>query len=150
MTRSSLIAAMLVCASGPVLAAPADEVMAAEQAINKAYAANDLKTYFSYYADDLRALFPDGPSSLAEYRRSWTKLIHDGGRVDHFRISGMVIQVSPAADSAVASYVADVKTTNPDGKPGDVGTFHETDVWFKRDGAWKIVETQYSHIVPGL
>jgi hypothetical protein len=50
--------------------------------------------------------------------------------------------VSPAGDSAVATYQAKVRTLSP-GQPQADQTFNETDIWFKRDGAWKIVAIQY-------
>lgn len=128
----------------PIVEDVGQTITVQEAAINHAYATNDLKTYFSYYAPDLRAIFPDGPTTLAAYRADWEKLIASGGKVEHFRFSDLRVQVSPDKDAAVASYVADVKVVGPDGKPSDNGKFYETDVWFKRGKAWQIVETHYS------
>ena len=55
----------------------------------------------------------------------------------------MHVQIGPAEDTAVASYLAHVKTRSEKGTVSDE-TFHETDVWFKRDGSWKIVHLHYS------
>ena len=114
-----------------------------EAAVNAAYAANDLPTYFSFYADDLRALFAEGPTTLPAYKAEWTAFINSGGAIVGFKDSGMHVQVSPGGDAAVASYLAAVITRFP-GK-GDVrSSYSETDVWFRRDGRWKIVEIHYS------
>lgn len=144
--RPSLILAACLALAAPAARAAdnAGTIFALEAEVNRAYAANDTKTYFGFYADDLRALFPDGPSTLAAYRTDWEKMIKAGGKVEHFTYTDMHVQMAPGADAAVASYVADVKVIGPDGKPTDNGKFYETDVWFKRGGAWKIVETHYS------
>lgn len=118
------------------------EILKLEDAINAAYAANDLPKYFSYYAPELRAMYPEGPTTLADYRDYWTKFIQDGGKIASFVPVGMQVQVSPAGDSAVATYQAKVSTVSP-GKPPADESFNETDIWFKRDGAWKIVAMQY-------
>jgi ketosteroid isomerase-like protein len=144
MSRFPALAALLLltCAAAP---SPEQEVRDAETAINTAYAANDLPTYFSYYAPDLRALYPEGPTTLPEYRKSWTATIKSGAKMVGFSDRGMVIQVSPSQDAAVASYQATAQQKNAD---DTVATqqFNETDVWFKRDGQWKIVEIHYSEI----
>jgi len=134
-------AATKPAATGAVVA----QITQAEAVMNKAYATNDLKTYFGFYADDLQDMLQDGGrTSLASYRSDWTKMIEAGGHVDKFAYSDMKVQVSPAGDAAVVSYQADVKVTNPDGKPGDTGLFYETDVWFRRGGVWKLVESEYT------
>jgi ketosteroid isomerase-like protein len=55
----------------------------------------------------------------------------------------MHVQIGPGGDAAVASYLAHVKTRSEKGRVSDE-TFHETDVWFKHDGSWKIVHLHYS------
>jgi ketosteroid isomerase-like protein len=118
-------------------------IVALEGAVNAAYAANDLPKYFTFYADDLRALFAEGPTTLPAYKSDWTAFIKGGGGIVSFKDSDMRVQVSPGGDAAVASYLAAVTTRFP-GK-GDVKTsYSETDVWFRRNGDWKIVEIHYS------
>lgn len=127
-------------AAGPSVAA---EIGRLEAEANAAYAANDLPKYFSYYADDLRALLPEGATTLPEYKKSWTDFIRSGGAILSFTYSDLQIQVSPGADAAVATYIARVRTKNPGKDPTDERYF-ETDVFFKRGGHWKIVEVHYS------
>lgn len=124
-------------------ASPGQQIRDLEGAVNAAYQANDLPRYFSYYAPDLRALYPEGPTTLPAYVKSWTAWVHKGGRIAAFAVHDMHIQVSPANDSAVASYQASVRSVEPGGKVTN-DRYSETDVWFLRQGSWKIVEIQYA------
>ncbi len=124
-------------------ASVAGQIRKLEAKVNAAYAANDLPAYFAFYADDLRALYPDGPSTLPAYRTEWTAFLKRGGAIKSFNDRDMRIQVSPSGDAAVASYLATVKILTP-GKGVATSSFSETDVWFRRDGRWKIVEIHYS------
>lgn len=121
----------------------ATQIQRLEVAVNAAYAANNLPTYFTYYSDDLRAMFPEGPTTLPGYKKSWTAFIKGGGAILGFKYSDMKIQVAPGGDAAVASYEAKVSTRTP-GKGVSVDAYSETDVWYKRAGQWKIVEVHYS------
>ena len=135
-----------VALQSPAGAAPVSvetQVRRLEGAVNAAYAANDLATYFSFYAEDLRALFPEGPTTLPAYRSDWTAFVKSGGAIVRFKDSDMRVQVSPRGDAAVASYLAAVTTRYP-GKGEVQSSYVETDVWFRRNGQWKIVEIHYS------
>jgi ketosteroid isomerase-like protein len=119
------------------------EIIDLENKMNAAYAANDLPAYFAYYADDFTQWLPEGRTDLPQYKKEWTAFIQSGGKVESDQISDMHIQVSPSEDTVVASYLLHVKTRSPKGKVSDED-FHESDVWFKRDGAWKVVHLHYS------
>ncbi len=144
MPRLPKLAALLLltCAAAP---SPEQQIRDAEKGINDAYAANDLPAYFSYYAPDLRALYPEGPTNLPDYVKSWTATIKSGAKMVGFSYRDMVVQVSPSQDAAVASYQATAQQRNADNAV-TTENFNETDVWFKRDGKWKIVEIHYSEI----
>jgi len=43
------------------------EILALEDKMNAAYAANDLPTYFAYYADDFTQWLPEGRTDLPQY-----------------------------------------------------------------------------------
>ena len=73
----------------------------------------------------------------------WSGFIGGGGRVLQDDISDVQIQVGPSGDTAVASYLLHVKTQSTKGTVSDEH-FQETDVFFKRDGSWKIVHLHYS------
>ena len=119
------------------------EIVDLENKMNAIYAANDLPNYFAYYAPDFTQWLPEGRTDLPQYKQEWTAFIHGGGRIQSNEISDMHVQIGPAGDTAVASYLAHVKTRSEKGMVSDE-TFHETDVWFKRDGSWKIVHLHYS------
>jgi ketosteroid isomerase-like protein len=128
---------------------PAEQIRRLEGEVNAAYAANDLPTYFTFYADDLRALFPDGPTTLPAYKSSWSAFIKGGGAIAGFDYSDLTVQVGPSGDAAVASYQASVRTRVP-GKGVWRQSYNETDVWFKRADGWKIVEIHYSDNGPAV
>ena len=119
------------------------EVRDVEQKYNAAYAANDLPTYFGYLAPDFAQWLPSGRSDKAAYQASWTKFITGGGKVLSAELAELQVKVGPAGDSAVASYLLHVKTQSAKGTVSDE-TYQETDVLFKRDGAWKVVYLHYS------
>ena len=54
----------------------------------------------------------------------------------------MDVHASPSGDAAVATYSVAVKTRYPDGKVSDEAA-QETDVWFKKDGRWRVVHVHY-------
>jgi ketosteroid isomerase-like protein len=145
-----MLAAVLVLA-GSLLASRAktpavnseQEIRALEDKANAAYAANDLPTYFSFYAPDFSQWLPEGRTDLASYQKEWTEFVQGGGRVEAVNLSDMHIQIGPSGDTAVASYLLHVRTRDAKGKVSDEDN-QESDVFFKRGGVWKIVFLHYS------
>jgi ketosteroid isomerase-like protein len=138
------ILALLLSGAGTVqTASTASEIEKLVVAFNQAYERNDLEEYFSYYADDVTQWFETGRAGLADYKKSWYELIQGGGGVEKNALSDIRVQISPGGDAAVATYVVDVVTRQADGKKTKERAF-ETDVWFKRDGTWKIVHLHYN------
>jgi ketosteroid isomerase-like protein len=113
-----------------------------EQQYNGAYAANDLPRYFAFLADDFAQWLPSGRTDKAAYQQSWTRFITGGGKVLSAEISDLQVKVGPSGDSAVASYHLHVKTQSARGVSDE--RYQETDVWFKRDGQWKVIYLHYS------
>jgi ketosteroid isomerase-like protein len=141
-----MIAALLVAltlAGAAVPTAAEKEVRDAEARFNAAYAANDMAKYWPFYDAGLTQWWPDGRVDLAKYKADWTKLLADGGRVLQNDLSDMLVQVSPSGDAAVASYRARVVTRQPDGRV-TTEDVQETDVWFKKDGAWRVVHLNFA------
>jgi ketosteroid isomerase-like protein len=114
-----------------------------EKKINDAYAANDLPTYFSYYAPDFSQWLPEGRTDLPTYQRDWTRFIQSGARVESATFSDMKIQIGPTGDTAVASYILHVRIRSAKGQVSEEDN-QESDVFFKREGVWKIVFLHYS------
>ena len=124
-------------------AGPEREVRDLEQKANAAYEANDLPRYFSFYAADFTQFLPEGRTDLPAYRKEWTDYVGGGNRVQKVEISDLHIQIGPGGDTAVASYLLHVQTRLKDGKVTEEDN-QESDVWFKRNGEWKIVFLHYS------
>ena len=119
------------------------EVRNLEQQMNDAYARNDLQAYFNYYAPDFTQWLPEGRSDLDRYKREWQAFVSSGNSVQAAEVRELVMRVAPAEDAVVASYILYVKTKAADGKITEEEN-QETDVWFKRDGAWKVVALHFA------
>jgi len=119
------------------------EIRALEQQMNEAYARNDMQTYFSYYAQDFTQWLPEGRTDLDRYKREWMAYLSAGNSVQAAEVRELLIRVAPGEDAAVASYILHVTTKAADGKVTEEEN-QETDVWFKRDGAWKVVALHYA------
>ena len=74
-----------------------------EDKMNAAYAANDLPTYFAYYADDFTQWLPEGRTDLPQYKKEWTAFIQSGGRIESAHPSDMIIQIGPNGDCVGAT-----------------------------------------------
>ena len=120
-----------------------DEIAKIESEFNQAYERNELDKYFSYYAADVTLWFPSGRETLEGYKKDWYGLIAGGGGVEKNTLTDMKVQVGPAGDTAIATYAVDVVTRGKDGKKTKEHAL-ETDVWFLRGGAWKIVHVNYN------
>jgi ketosteroid isomerase-like protein len=119
------------------------EILDLEQKMNASYAANDLPSYFAYYSPDFTQWLPGGRTDLPQYEKMWTAFIKSGGGVESVQLSDMHVQIDPSGDTAVASYLLRVKTRSAKGVVSDEN-FQESDVWFKRNGEWKVVHLHYS------
>ena len=146
-----IVAALLLSAPLAYLAVQAmprpvsveGEIKDFEKRANAAYEANDLPKYFSFYAPDFLQFLPEGRTDLPKYQKDWGNYIGEGNRVEKVEISDMHIQVGPSKDTAVASYILHVRTKLKDGKVTEEDN-QESDVLFKRNGAWKVVFLHYS------
>jgi len=120
-----------------------EEIRALEQQMNEAYAKNDLQTYFSYYAPDFVQWLPEGRTDLERYKKEWMAYVSAGNSVQAAEVRELLLRVDPGEDAVVASYILSVKTKGSDGKMTEEEN-QETDVWFKRGGAWKVVALHYA------
>jgi ketosteroid isomerase-like protein len=141
---AALLSAAAVFAVGKAVPGPVDdEIKEAERRVNAAYEANDLPKYFSFYAQDFSQFLPEGRTDLATYRKDWEAYIAEGNRVEKVEISDLQVQAGPGNDTAVASYLLHVRTKLKDGKITEEDN-QESDVWFRRNGEWRIVFLHYS------
>jgi ketosteroid isomerase-like protein len=140
-----LALAGVVCAQQPAAkpSAVEQQIRDLEKKFNDTYAANDLPKYFAFYAPDFIQYLPEGRTDLPTYQKDWTAYITSGNRVEAAEISDLHVQIGPSQDTAVASYLLHVRTRTAKGPVTDED-FQESDVFFKRAGAWKIVHLHYS------
>ena len=121
------------------------EIRGLEQKMNDAYGKNDLPAYFSYYAPDFVQWLPEGRTDLEKYKKDLTEYIKSGNQVPEVKLRDVTVRVSPSEDTAVVGYILYVKTKLADGKITEEEN-QETDVWFKRQGEWKVVALHYSPV----
>ena len=121
----------------------AKEVAELVMAFNKAYAANDLDTYFSYYSDDATGFFNTDRIIVSDYEVEWRDAVADGLAVLEAAVDSLSIRMAPNGDSAVATYDATIKTRQVDGTVENVEA-KETDILFKINGNWKVVHVNYT------
>jgi ketosteroid isomerase-like protein len=137
-----LAALLLAGIAGSLGAGPAaqseQEIRLLEKRVNEAFAKNDLPAYFSYYAPDLVQWMPEGRADLEKYKKDWGAYVGAGNTVQALEIRDMIVRMGPSEDTAVASYSYHMKIKLADGKITEEDD-QETDVWFKRNGKWKIV-----------
>jgi ketosteroid isomerase-like protein len=72
-----------------------------------------------------------------------TKYLAAGNRLDRVEVRDLRVQISPAADAAIATYVLRVTTRSAKGVVTTEDN-QETDVLFRRAGAWTIVHVNYA------
>jgi ketosteroid isomerase-like protein len=130
-------------AQAPAMAAAEKEVRTVIADYNAAYERNDLETYFKAFAPDLTQWFPSGRVDLPSYRADWTKYIAAGNKNEKVEVRDLRVQLSPSADAAVATYILRVMSRTAKGVVTTEDN-QETDVLFKRGGAWTIVHVNYA------
>ena len=146
-TRIAVLAATLICfaALADHHGSAEDEVRAASEAFDKAYATNDIEGYFGHYAEDATVYFYGARQDLSAYHEEWSAMIDAGGGVEVNEMSDLVIQMMPSGDVAIATSFIDNQTRSAEGEVSTARAF-ETDVWQKIDGEWKIVSLHYSEV----
>jgi hypothetical protein len=78
----------------------------------------------------------------------WTESVKTTGGLASAENSDLRIQVSPAGDLAVASYLLKVARRNPGpNRPADV-TYEMSPTLVKRGGAWTIVHLHFQVVPP--
>jgi ketosteroid isomerase-like protein len=148
---SLAMAGMLVTASGPRAQQPAkaeQEVRDAVKQIVAAYAENDIAKYFAFYAPDMTVLRATGRWTTQGYQDRWKQVVDGGGGVASADVVDLQVQVSPSGDSAVASYQMPVKPRYPNAEAAKGQAtqiiYYMTDVYFRRNGQWKIVHLHWT------
>ena len=104
-----------------------DEVRAASEAFDTAYATNDIEAYFGAYADGATVYYYGARQDVSAYHKQWSAMIDAGGGVEMNEMSDVVIQMMPGDEVAIVTSFIDNRTRSPDGEVSTVRGF-ETDV----------------------
>lgn len=128
---------------GAAATAAEQEVRAFIESYNAAYGRNDLDAYFTSFAPDVTQWFPSGRVDLPSYQASWRKYIGAGNRLEKVEVRDLRVQLDPSLDAAVATYLLRVSTRSAKGEVTTEDN-QETDVLFKRNGAWTLVHVNYA------
>jgi len=117
------------------------------EAFNRAFAANDADTYFTYIDPDITVITPSNPyrvEGLADDREEFEIGIREGyTRITYFQELQPHIRVM--GDSAVVSYFS--RGRYGIGDRAQVAYLKETDVLIKGADGWKIVHIHVSATV---
>ena len=108
----------------------------------------DADAYLSFYWDDAVIFAVDKRTTIAEFRRWMVALFAAGGGPVTIDVPPVDdIAISSAGDAAVASFTWRTRFRSAEGVEADQ-TGHETNVWYRRDGAWKIIGLHLTQLAP--
>ena len=112
----------------------------------EAYRRGDVDGYLSYYTSDARMFIQDRMMTLQELAQVVRSQFDQGARVLDLKVTSDVdLQISDTGDAAVASFSWWESFQNPDGSVSN-SSFHETDIWFRSSGRWKVVNFHFTAI----
>ena len=108
----------------------------------QAFAANDIDTYFSIYAEDVTIVLAQGRWTYQDYFNFFTNEVEGGGGYRSARVEDLVVQVLPGGESAVATFRMPVELRIPEGTDPNRDpriAYYLTTVWALRNASWNIV-----------
>ena len=109
------------------------------------YRAGDIAAYLTHYAHDISANFSGAIMNSDEARKFIASLFEGGGKTLHFQMGDPQMQFSENGDAAIVRYPWRERFRYSDGRQTDI-EYYETDVWFRRNGEWKIAHVHQSTI----
>lgn len=109
-----------------------------------AWLRHDAQGYLSFYWDDA-TLFSSGVLlNYAELRQRITAFFDGGGGAVSMNLGPIdALAISPDGDAVTLSLAWNQRYRNLDGTEVDQ-SLCETDVWYRRDGVWKIISVHHS------
>lgn len=111
-----------------------------------AYRTGDIPGYLKAYASDITVFFAGTLMTFDEMRRLMADQFAGGGKTLDFQIADPDnIQFSDGADAAIVSYPWRERFRYGDGRETDT-EYHETNVWYRRNGEWRLVHIHLSTI----
>lgn len=159
-TRRAIVAmagaGFLTVAAAPVMAATGAEaqVEAATRNLVDAYVTNDYERYFGAMADDGTIWSGGGTNkdrmTKQRYYDGWKANIERGGGIAKGTIEDLRIQISPAGDVGIATFIMPVTSRVPAGSPNPARDiiYKITHVWFQKQGRWELAHYYWSVVNP--
>lgn len=121
-----------------------EELRRIVQGLGDIYKAGDFAGYLDHYASDITMFFAGTVMTAGEVRQFIASLFESGGKVLDFQIGSRDhIQFSASGDAAIVSYPWRERFRHPGGSETDT-EYHQSEVWFRRNGAWKIAHIHLS------
>jgi ketosteroid isomerase-like protein len=102
--------------------------------------------YLSYYWDDALLFTVDQRIALPELRRAFVALLASGGgplTIELPEVDNIVI--SSGGDAATTTFEWRARSRSEDSIDTD-RTYYETDVWYRRNGVWKIIRMHLTRL----
>lgn len=107
------------------------------------YRQGDIDGYLSHYASDITANFSGTLLNFDEARAFLKSLFAGNGKTLSFEIGEPQIQFSENEEAAIVRYPWRERFLFGDGRETDT-EYYETDVWYRRNGEWKIAHVHQS------
>lgn len=123
------------------------QITTREESMHAALAANDAARYFSFFAQDMSAIFYDQSATLPVFRQSWNDAYEAGRRIRTVKLGAIQVRLLSGNAAAIATFPLEVTIDHPD---GDISTEHafQTDVWVKRKSGWQLLHTHFAVATP--
>jgi ketosteroid isomerase-like protein len=104
------------------------------------------EAYLSYYWDDAVIFTVDERMTKADLRREFIALLKAGGGPLTIELPPVDdIVISSGGDAATTVFGWRARSRSTDGVDTD-RSYYETDVWYQRDGIWKIVRMHVTRL----
>jgi ketosteroid isomerase-like protein len=102
--------------------------------------------YLSYYWDDAILFAVDERMTLADLRRAFVALLQAGGGPLTIELPDVDdIVISNGGDAATTTFTWRARSRSEEGIDTD-RSYYETDVWYRRDGVWKIIRMHLTRL----
>ena len=128
----------------------ADELRAMLPRLPELYGSGDFEGYIEHYAPDLTSYFEGVVSNYDEACSFIRSMFEGGGKTLEFQTGDRSqVMFSESQDAATLCYPWREKFRFADGRVTDTD-YYQTEVWFWRDGKWKIVHVHLTVVKESL
>lgn len=121
----------------------ADDLRNIMRRLPEIYKEGDIAGYLSHYAPDITANYSGALVNSNEARAFLKSLFAGNGKTLSFQMGEPQIQFSENEEAAIVRYPWREHFQYDDGRETDI-EYYETDVWYRRNGEWKIAHVHQS------